>query len=741
MDQCACADGEQPTSSLRLVRAACWWLAFCLCFLGSKGIVAQPVDDKAPLAITPQERAWLAAHPTIRLAPDPTFPPFEFFDAAGIYHGMGADYMRLLEQRLGIEFVVQQMDSWKDVLASTQKQETDVLAAVMSSPQREEYLHFAAPHIELPGVIFVNNDVTGSVTLRDLRGKNVVVVEGYVWQDLLEEEWPDIRLTVAPDVQAALRKVSFGIVDAMVGDAATATYYLEREGITNIRVSGDSGYHYRLAFAVRKDWPEFHRIVEKTLASIPPSDRQLIFKKWIHMKDSDSHAHLWRVLLIVLGLAAVLTLGFLLWNYMLRTQVQRRTEELAEQIRRREAGDAARAVAVAADQAKSEFLANMSHEIRTPMTAILGYADLLDDGDVTTAEQSAEAIQIIRRNAHQLLAIINDILDMSKIEAGMMSVERIELNPVALVTSVLDLMRVRAEGKGIELRAEYATAIPERIQSDPTRLRQILLNLVGNAIKFTELGSVTIHVAYDERADQNRLEVAVIDTGIGMTAQQRDTIATFKAFTQADGSTTRRFGGTGLGLRVANTLAEILGDGVTIESEPGVGSTFAFRIDPGDLSDVPLLPAAQIRPHESVDIVQTAAQNEHALEGMSLLLAEDGLDNQRLFSRILERAGAKVTVVGDGAQAVAAAQEAVDCAAPFDVILMDMQMPVLDGYSATRLLRKQGYVGVIIALTAHAMAGDRQRCLEAGCNEFTTKPVQRAVLIDAIRTTCTQPAT
>lgn len=388
--------------------------------------------------------------------------------------------------------------------------------------------------------------------------------------------------------------------------------------------------------------------------------------------------------------------------------------------------------AQAANQAKSEFLANMSHEIRTPMTAILGYADLLGNEHDLHAdrEQALEAIRIIQDNADHLLTIINDVLDMSKIEAGQVKLEWIETHPIQVAEEVANLLRPRAEGKGIQLQVRYETSLPERIFSDPTRLRQILINLVGNALKFTEIGSVQIRLSCDP--DAEILEIGVVDTGIGMTAEQRAVIARFEAFSQADSSMTRRFGGTGLGLRISNALAEMLGGGLRVESEFGKGSTFAIQLPTGSLSGTRMIERgvadAQKMRKEHPAAPAQADLPARPLVDRTVLLAEDGPDNQRLIRFHLKKAGAEVLLAENGQIAVDMMRQLQEADLP-DVILMDMQMPELDGYEATRQLRELGFELPILALTAHAMAGDRERCLDAGCNDYLTKPVDRKVLV------------
>jgi PAS domain S-box-containing protein len=393
--------------------------------------------------------------------------------------------------------------------------------------------------------------------------------------------------------------------------------------------------------------------------------------------------------------------------------------------------EASRAAAEAASRAKGEFLANMSHEIRTPLTAILGYADLLrEDGDAALAPaRRMEIIDTIRNAGAHLLTVINDILDLSKIEADRMTVERVPTPLITILNEVVSLMRPRAAGKGVTLDASLASPVPDTIISDPTRLRQILMNLVGNAAKFTEAGHITITAQVTRREQGQVLVIDVDDTGPGMTAEQAERL--FQAFAQADSTVTRKHGGTGLGLMICRRLAGLMGGQVTLaRTEPGKGS--CFRVE------LPLEAAAGATMVDRLDVKMTQAAKAVADPAVRLtgriLLAEDGQDNQRLIAFHLRKAGATVEVADNGKIALDMIDKAAAAGTSFDLLLTDMQMPEMDGYTLARTLRERGSRLAIVALTAHAMAEDRAKCVAAGCDDYASKPIDKAALLGVCAT-------
>lgn len=368
-----------------------------------------------------------------------------------------------------------------------------------------------------------------------------------------------------------------------------------------------------------------------------------------------------------------------------------------------------------ASAAKTNFLANISHEIRTPMTAILGYAELLRDVGADPAER-AEWIDTIRRNGDHLLAIINDLLDLSKIEAGRFEVELAPVSVPDVVRDVVKLMRVRAASQGITLDHSVEDDLARTpVRTDAVRIRQVLLNLVGNAVKFTERGGVEVRVGARAKGQRLEISVAVRDTGCGIAPELLPRL--FEPFTQSDASFTRKHGGTGLGLAISRRMADLLGGRIDVASEVGRGSVFTFTID-AERADADATPS-------SLPMPSRPASKSGPLLGMRILLVEDSIDSQRILAALMSLAGADVDVAPDGISAVSR----FDGSYVPDLVLMDIQMPGMDGIEATERIRARGYTGRIVALTAAALSIDRDRAYRAGCEGFHLKPISRDDLI------------
>ncbi len=434
-----------------------------------------------------------------------------------------------------------------------------------------------------------------------------------------------------------------------------------------------------------------------------------------------------QLLVLVSGFLITALLTSIAWSI---TQTRAKAVALASSMTKtiRESELCQRALAEeanAANRVKSEFMANMSHEIRTPMTAILGYGEVLEENVTDETNPSCkEAIAAIQRSGNHLMLVINDVLDISKIESGKLAMEPSECMVLETVRDVYQSFQIGASQKGLALRVEFETPVPELVITDAHRVKQILINLVGNAIKFTSHGSVTLAL----RCDDDQIEFSVWDTGHGIAMHELASL--FRPFEQLDNSMTRKHEGTGLGLAISKRLANALGGDIVVESELGMGSVFTLSIPRGTSGAQRMVEALPSLSKEigSGDGSGTKTKKSVQIRA-KVLLVEDGEDNQRLILHVLSRAGIEVETAENG-------QVAVDRLAgghDFDLVLMDMQMPVMDGYTATRKLRQLGVTTPIVALTAHAMAGDRKECLDAGCDEYAAKPIDREQLYEIIR--------
>ncbi len=933
------------------------------------------------LSLTPEERAWLDAHPVIRVGNDPAWMPIDFDDARGQPVGVAADILKLLEERLQVRFEAVPGQTWAEAYAAGQRRDLDVLLAIGRSPEREYHFAFTQPYISFHSVVVVRDDFPFVPDMAALLDRRFALVRDYNETELLRAQYPQMNVMLVDTVDEALRLVSTGQAEATAGNIAVLHFKIRQLGLTNLKVAAPTDEKERLVYmGVRKDWPELVSIMDKGLATITAEERAAIASRWFSVEFERGLDPGQVVRWSLIAIAGTLTLGLLVawWLRRLRLEIEYRRESeartlaterrlrevtdtipgaviqtrvapngtfsvqftsgrlnerhnvdvqramtdygylidrivpedrarvtraaleaarrlepmsteyrvrlpdgterwnMAEAIPHRDADGSViatayvtdvterktleRQLAVAKEQAESasrtkgEFLANMSHEIRTPLNAIIGLSYLATRGEAPP--RTRDYLDKIKSSAQALLGIVNDILDVSKLEVGKLTLEHTDFSLDDVLTHLANVVGHKASEKGLELLFSTARELPRQLVGDPLRLGQVLLNLTANAVKFTEKGHVIVGVKELRREDkQVWLEFSVTDSGIGMTQEQLARL--FQAFHQADSSTTRKYGGTGLGLSISQSLVEKMGGRIEAESEPGVGSTFQFRV-PLELGSVPagaptsvtpliglrvlvvddsaasreilgshlrsfeidsravvnglsaldalregarekrpfrlvlldwrlpdidgdlLVPKIRelkLDPMPALVLVSAHSREELAnrveglgldgmltkpfnpsrllevmvqalggsavrafpppeeapalqpgrLRGTEILVVEDNLMNQLVVRELLETAGATVTVAGNGREAM----EQVELRA-FNLILMDLQMPELGGIEATQRLRASGYTVPIVAMTASAMPGDAQRCLDVGMNAYLSKPLDLTRMSDIL---------
>ena len=741
--------------------------------------------------------------------------------------------------------------TWSQVIEKAKAREIDILPALVRSMDREKYLNFTKSYLSVPIIIAVHENMPYFNSLSDLYLHRVGVVKDYFTDETLARSYPGLKPNRFSTLKEGLKALNEGKLDAFVDSLTSITNEITISRFSNIKISAPTEFKFDLAFGVRKDWPELVSILNKIIDDISDKERRLIKNTWITPLEIQYGIDLKKVLIWVIpigiSVAIIILFGFF-WNRRLSKEIVERklAEERAE----------------SATNAKSDFLANMSHEIRTPMNAIMGLSHLALQTKLTGKQN--DYISKILDSSKNLLGILNDILDFSKIEAGKLDIETTSFHLERVLENVSNQVVIKTEEKGIELLFTTASDVPLDLIGDPLRLGQILINLAGNAVKFTDVGEIIVstQVAKDNE-DDILLRFSVKDTGIGMTSEQVSNL--FQPFTQADGSTTRKYGGTGLGLTVCKRLVELMGGNIWVESEKGKASNFIFTVRlgrqksktqksimvPQDLQGLRVLvvddnkasrelldrtlktfsflvttvasgqeaidelekemaagekqydlvlmdwkmpemngieAATIIKNHVKLskiptiimvtayakeDVIKDAGNDtldgflvkpvnpsllfdaimevfgkkvhkrrhsEHydvrtvdgikSIRGAGILLAEDNVINQQVAVELLENEGFWVTVANDGKEAV---QKVIH--KNFDVVLMDIQMPNMDGYNATREIRRSKSVirdVPIIAMTADAMTGVHEKCLEAGMNDYVTKPINPVELFTVL---------
>jgi signal transduction histidine kinase/DNA-binding NarL/FixJ family response regulator len=656
--------------------------------------------EETPLELTPAEEAWLRDHPVIRIGAETNYAPYEFRDSRGRFSGVVADYLDILKRRLNLRFEVHQLLDFASVQDKLQKRELDLVMAVTRASDREDFLLFTKPYIHYVNVIVTRDDFGFVSGLRDFADTRVAVVEGHSSQQLIARAYPTYSVAAYSDLLDGLIAVSTGQADALVDDIFPIVFTMRQRGISNLKIATavEKGLQPQgFSIGVRNDWPLLVSILDKALTTITHEEQREISQKWLSVRYESKVDY--RAIWTSIAVFSAILLVAILW--------------IGQLSRQRKALMAARAEAEAANRAKDQFLASMSHELRTPLHAILGYSELLRKGGLVEPNRS-QALNTIAGSGRHLLALINDLLDLSRIRSGRLELAPAPLQLPALLEEIAAMVRVDAQNKGLEFVLDAAPDLPAVVNADGRRLRQILLNLLGNAIKFTDVGRVTLSVrAVALGDDRVELVAAVHDTGVGIAPEDRERV--FAPFEQAEEGQ-KRESGVGLGLAISRELGYLMGGHIVAEEAPGGGTLFRFTVA------LPVL-------HQ--ELAQTPRDRPvlgYAGRRRRILVADDHEENQQLIRQMLEPVGFDVELASNGEEALARA----GALAP-DLVVMDLRMPGVNGFGAAEQIRTLPGLAGLPIIAASASSADLERAqADPSFALCLRKPFQAAELLDAI---------
>jgi len=786
----------------------------------SRQWLGQQEPSVSSIQLSHTEKKWLKNHPTIRFTGDPNWLPYEAFDKQGNYVGIVADYLKIIEQRLGIKLSIIPTKTWTESLHKVENKEVELLSA--TNTVLPTHLTYTDSYLSSPIVIIMGKEQTYVENLNQIKTQRIAIIENYGNLREIAKQHPHIQFITVKTLSEGLTAVSTGKIDALLATLAQASYQMAEMGINNIRVVGKTNFDTQLALGVRKEFTPLIPLLNRALSSISLNEKQLIASKW------GKHQYVekinYRLLIQAAIIFSLIILFTLYWNRRLAKEVDLRKAaeqqtqilidkiplqivvtsldgavlsanpqtlkdhailkedigqynmlrfyknaadrkavikeisekgmveqkivpmkklngevrsmmlsitpityhdnpallaiavDMTERLELEKVLGEAKEHAEAASHAKSEFLANMSHEIRTPMNAILGFTGLLNEQ--VKEPHLKSFIHTIQSAGNSLLVLINDILDLSKIEAGKLQIEKHPCNPTKLVEELANIFHLKLIEKNIALIFNIDPKVPPSLQLDEPRLRQVLLNLVGNAIKFTEKGSIEIALQApnkDEVHSTVDLLISVKDSGIGISKEQQQLI--FQEFEQSSGQDSRKYGGTGLGLSISKRLVEMMGGTLSLTSLLGQGSTFTTTLPAVDIAALPIIAEEP-----------TVKQDLSNFLPASILVVDDVQDNRELLVANVAGFNLQVTTAQNGLEALTLTKQQ-----SFDLILMDIRMPTMDGYDAAEKIKQHSKVP-IIALTASVMDDELEQLKSDHFDGYLKKPVLKADLIELLST-------
>jgi len=660
------------------------------------------------ILLTSADKQFLSSLGTLRIGIEQQFHPLEFVNEAGQHRGLSSDYVRSMGKQLGLEVALVVGATQQQLIEKLQDGEIDMLPGLHKVSGMGGVSHFTRPYAQFPLVIATLLDVPHVRNLDYLKNQSVGVVHNCVAQSVLTSRHPELDLHDYPTLESAMLALEGGEVSAVIDNSAAITYQQRRLGLATIKVIPFSTpYAMQLSMGVREGLAPLAAILDRMIAGMSQNERNILADKWVSLpvEMRTDWQHVWQAVFLVAAVAMVIIFVIMIWNRRLANEIAER-EQLEKKLIE------ARRVAEEASRAKSEFVATLSHEIRTPMNGVLGMTYLLNDTELD--EEQKQYLGTIDQSGHALMAIINDILDFSKIEAGKMRLDPIPFDLEHAGHEVVQLLAGRAEEKGLQLIMDFAPGCPRNLVGDPGRIRQILINLLGNAIKFTDSGFVLLRMGCAGMSDNKALlHIAVEDTGVGISDDDRQRL--FDSFTQLDNSSTRRHGGTGLGLTICKRLVSLMGGEIGIESEGGKGSVFWLEVS---------LPLADV-PHPLP---------KGSLHGVRALAVIDGKMSGWILMQQLRQLGVQAVIVESAEDALQELQDTVDRDEPYQIAIVHQHAPVIDGERIAAEIRKHKELGQmpLVMLAADGQRGDAECFEQAGYAAYLVKPVSSNTLQDTL---------
>ncbi|WP_259699339.1 ATP-binding protein, partial [Pseudomonas chlororaphis] len=678
------------------------------------------------VTLTPAENRWLDAHPEVPVTVHDSLGALGQLDNSGQVRGIGPDYLKLLSQRSGLTFRPVRAQNYAEMNAQITEGKTLMTSVTSADTDTEAYMDILLPYLRSSVVLMAGPKAArtqGSPfhSLNDLQGKRLASVPGYFVNQIIQQNYPDIRLQIYPNFLEAMRSVDDGRSDAFIGSDYTGRFLSAQRFNNRLRVIGILDEFSRpVSLGVLKGQEELRSILEKAQVAITPEEVADIVERW-EPRTSTLGSHFWRDhrgnVLRLGGVFGLLVLLSLIWGFYLTRQVRKTRQAEGELALAREKAEAA-------NEAKSVFLSTMSHEIRTPLNAIIGLQEVVQQ-KAERGELDLASLAVAQEAAQGLLLLLGNVLDLNRIESGMIDSAPEAVQLKAQIEAIEPLVVGMARQKQLAFEMRFTGDMEQWVLIDPLHLKQVLFNLLSNAIKFTERGRVTLHASGSREAEHLHLLLEVIDSGIGISEQ--DQARLFQPFSQVSSAQAGQTFGSGLGLNITRRLVELMGGTIVLSSEPDIGSCFSVTLQ---------LPLAEAPAEAAAEVAQASMEPL----SLNILVAEDNAFSRLTLEEQLLVLGHRVTLVEDGQ----AAWEAW-LAAEYDVLITDSQMPRLGGYDLTvrirQMEREDGRRRCwILGATASAEDAEIQRCLAAGMDEVVFKPLTQQVLRQALENTQRAPA-